>query len=632
MNQQILLGPQNNGLHLDAYGGATIDANGQVVNNGYGLQQQQQPQPQQQVQYQQYGNTASNDPYANLGFSVPAPGLSPAQYVTRNGSDGVVWNQTTNDIPADGYFSLDPTLHLKLQSFPMLDSTATQVISTFARSSFQEIVYFITDPQSDRGQAYATIKGLFEETKKTYSREHAFLDPVLLGVRDPQHHDAIRKANLATFMTNIFGSNTDVNLYVLHDRFLDTFVPYGSRMLKWHGALFLELKTQAYISTVLHAGAPHDNMIEELFPRDMERRLLERRLDAKQLVPSEQDFINRLNTRRQYLVAEYFSPNGLVSLPRKYNWTQFLQELSNCISRNLEVSDGGMNRPPIYNQNPMSNGYVQPQESPRQLSNPQMPPPRLNTTGRPLMEGEDHIRNAALAAHAALIKPGQGPGATQSIHRSPSTSSNASMIPPFRGNSLPSPASATDASSPVIPDQMNALYSRPRQTPAPNNPSLPTPANSSPATSSATARTQPASSNPLPAPRRPWTSEEEAALLAGLERVRGPHWSAILALHGAGGSVSEVLKDRNQVQLKDKARNLKLWFLKSQREVPEALKGVTGELKTRKGSSADPDGGSGGGGSSGGRKQSGDSSTSSGSTGKRLSETPNFQPTKRPAR
>lgn len=69
--------------------------------------------------------------------------------------------------------------------------------------------------------------------------------------------------------------------------------------------------------------------------------------------------------------------------------------------------------------------------------------------------------------------------------------------------------------------------------------------------------------------------------MAGLDQVKGPHWSQILALYGAKGSVSEILKDRNQVQLKDKARNLKLFFLKSNIEVPYYLQSVTGELKTR---------------------------------------------------
>jgi hypothetical protein len=69
--------------------------------------------------------------------------------------------------------------------------------------------------------------------------------------------------------------------------------------------------------------------------------------------------------------------------------------------------------------------------------------------------------------------------------------------------------------------------------------------------------------------------------MAGLDLVKGPHWSSILGLYGEGGSISQVLKDRTQVQLKDKARNLKLFFLKSNTEVPYFLKAVTGDLKSR---------------------------------------------------
>ena len=98
----------------------------------------------------------------------------------------------------------------------------------------------------------------------------------------------------------------------------------------------------------------------------------------------------------------------------------------------------------------------------------------------------------------------------------------------------------------------------------------------------ATAKASPGSRRPgSQSQRRPWTQEEENALMAGLDRVKGPHWSQILGMFGPGGSINEVLKDRNQVQLKDKARNLKLFFLKSGHEVPYYLQFVTGELKTR---------------------------------------------------
>lgn len=67
----------------------------------------------------------------------------------------------------------------------------------------------------------------------------------------------------------------------------------------------------------------------------------------------------------------------------------------------------------------------------------------------------------------------------------------------------------------------------------------------------------------------------------GLDMVKGPHWSQILSLFGPNGSLSNILADRTQVQLKDKARNLKLFFLKTNSEMPYYLQCVTGELKTR---------------------------------------------------
>ena len=84
-----------------------------------------------------------------------------------------------------------------------------------------------------------------------------------------------------------------------------------------------------------------------------------------------------------------------------------------------------------------------------------------------------------------------------------------------------------------------------------------------------------------PTQRRPWTADEENALMAGLDQVKGPHWSQIHAMFGPGGTMNEALKDRSQVQLKDKARNLKLFFLKNKIEVPYYLQFVTGELRTR---------------------------------------------------
>lgn len=120
----------------------------------------------------------------------------------------------------------------------------------------------------------------------------------------------------------------------------------------------------------------------------------------------------------------------------------------------------------------------------------------------------------------------------------------------------------TDHLPPNQSDSTPALYERARQAAA--------------ARSSTHARREGSHST-----RRPWSPEEEKALMMGLDMVKGPHWSQILSLFGPHGSISQILADRTQVQLKDKARNLKLFFLKTNSEMPYYLQCVTGELKTR---------------------------------------------------
>ena len=77
--------------------------------------------------------------------------------------------------------------------------------------------------------------------------------------------------------------------------------------------------------------------------------------------------------------------------------------------------------------------------------------------------------------------------------------------------------------------------------------------------------------------KRIWSKSEEDALIAGLKEV-GPSWSKILDLYGPGGRINECLKSRTQVQLKDKARNWKLHYLKTGKPLPAYLERVTGTL------------------------------------------------------
>lgn len=338
-----------------------------------------------------------------------------------------------------------------------------------------------------------TLKDLFDQTRKVYSRSTPFIDITAIQLPQPQQQEIIRKANIATFISSILGTH-DVSFYHLNEYFIETFVPQGHRLLKWQGAMYLELKTQTYISALINSDGSPENMLEELFPSDLDSQILARHPDAPSMSPSEQDFIDRCRARKSYLLDEPSAQDAVRELPRKYQWTDFIREFAACINKNADSI--------------------------------------LNVPSR------QQTFLGALADRRGL----NGAQATLDI-------------------------SATQASAGAQSGDT-----------APAVPSLHKQASS--------VSERKASNSTATTIRQPWTKPEEDALLVGLERVNGPHWSQILALFGRGGSVSEVLKDRNQVQLKDKARNLKLWYLKMGREVPVALRGVTGELRKRGGARA----------------------------------------------
>ena len=74
----------------------------------------------------------------------------------------------------------------------------------------------------------------------------------------------------------------------------------------------------------------------------------------------------------------------------------------------------------------------------------------------------------------------------------------------------------------------------------------------------------------------PWTEQEVSALKQGLRRFSGPFWDDILGLYGPTGSVSDILKDRDEAQLEEKVCRMKISYLKSGVKFPYYLRMVTG--------------------------------------------------------
>ncbi|KAJ5705680.1 hypothetical protein N7455_004835 [Penicillium solitum] len=563
----------------------------------------------------------------------------------------------SNDFPgARGFAFLKANSHLKIQSLPILDNLSTQILSFLSKNTYQDLTAMVSEPDSENGQAYATMRSLFDHTKRVYTVKHSFLQPTDLEITDPSQIDVIRKANLASFVSSIFGSQ-EIGFADLNEHFLDVFVPEGGRLLKVQGALYLELKTQAFIAAMHNKSLTRTQLLYNLFPDDMEQRLLARRPGTRQLAPSETDFVNRLTSRRDILLNEINNEEALNALPDKYHWEDFLRDLSSYISKNFDAINTQQGKKAVKGRQPSSsNGDAhespntthqgqfslnqqvevpvdrnmhgdlvaraaraaqialqghglrrsqqqsqqqhqqqQPQQTQSQASpsplpqqpqhqQQQQPPPQQQQQQQPQQQSQPE--NQYLHGYTAAQQPQPAhqqyhhsptpPGGYQTQQASPLTFQQSPLQATFQQYN-PNAAQAMQARANGMSSNHGYMPGIPHY-----SQSQPTQVLYERARMAASAKSSPTSrKSGLPSQRRPWTTEEENALMAGLDRVKGPHWSQILAMFGPGGTISEALKDRNQVQLKDKARNLKLFFLKSGIEVPYYLKFVTGELKTR---------------------------------------------------
>ncbi|KAL8931131.1 MAG: hypothetical protein Q9208_000235 [Pyrenodesmia sp. 3 TL-2023] len=510
----------------------------------------------------------------------------------------------------EGIFPRSASSILRNQSLPVLDNLAVQVLATFANSSYQEILALTSDNTTEPGAAYSTLKSLFDHTKKVYSITEPFLSSQALGFNGNEQVEIIRKANLATFVSSVFGSQ-DVGFYHLNEFFLDAFVADGSRLLKNQAGLFLDLKTQAYISAISNGERSREDILHDLIPDDLEQSLLNRRPGGKQPSPGEADFLQRAINRKKTLLEEPMTAEAVAQLPQKYAWEDFLRDISSYISKNFNTIVGASGRTIAAAHRSANLFETDLAQQPRRQTPrnpPQGPlvqeqdaaPPAANAftprVAQMLTPDADSItamatRAAELAMQDFSVNQDTAASSQQSNDKQPQQQPQQY---PFHFEQQPAPyytqnqftngpqlLQQQQQQQPVDMGQAQNMYM--------NAPPVPYPTQSAPtsvlyerARMAATAKASPSNRRAgHPSQRRPWNREEEAALMAGLDHVKGPHWSQILAMYGAGGTIDESLKDRNQVQLKDKARNLKLFFLKSGIEVPYYLQFVTGELKTR---------------------------------------------------
>lgn len=575
--------------------------------------------------------------------------------------------------------SLSFNVQLLINTLPVLDNLATQILRIITKGPYQKVMELVSNRESSySGIAFSNLVELFETTKRVYnSEESPFFtvenitfglwrfgehSPLFLRGREDTIEGTLRKVNLSTFLLATLGL-IDLGFFFLNEAFLDVFCPpqnldpseslsnikqsdafvsndanhlnsnskiftqqrASTKFLKAQALLYLELKTQAYISALELGDRSREEIISDLFPEILPELLLRRRDsdwkaklnelnggllstivpngDSKinnQIVnkvkviftPAEYDFLQRCTLRKSSLLKESMKSNesndgepvNLSLLMEKYEWVRFLNDLLDYVSRNvgfliwgpkgkisMEIEKRKMNL--AKNQNNNQGGGVlnsiKIEEKNNEIENDKnddvaAPPEKLETVVNKTVEQSQSkiVNNDNVVAQREInqIKPTQISTTATSVTATPATVTTPSVQQSTTNKRTsaeaeldPSTADLSDGTeTPLDVEQLTDL-----NTPI-NKPSAAKRSKNRPATF-----------------RRVWTEEEESALREGL-KVKGTQWTSILELFGPGGRINESLKNRTSLQLKDKARNWKLWYIKNHVEIPAWLKGASG--------------------------------------------------------
>ncbi|KAI1106474.1 telomere repeat binding factor-domain-containing protein [Jackrogersella minutella] len=517
---------------------------------------------------------------------------------------------------------------------PMLGSLAIDVITAWSEQSLEDTVATLSgESDSDIAREYAVLKAAFDTQRKLLSDAHPLLYPEQLNVAN-QTREVIRVVNLATACASVFGTN-ELGLEEINEHFLRIFVPENHEVPRDAADLYLGLKTQIFLSVLeTDPGKVKDQFLEDLFTTRLENALQEHHPNLL-LTAAEYDFVASAKARKAMLLNESGDIDSIQALSKQFTYEAFLDSLSTFLNDHIEsirAQGTGKVETTVPVEETIQNDHMGEgldetfdlnamiAEASRAAQSALEPDGEVSNESHEPHEPHELDELSAFLAENVSKAVEQAKGNTElpsAIASAAESASRATMLAlqsiqqnQYQPTALPQSTSPTQSASnhnnyqtqqtqqvqqsqQAQPQQQYYHYQQHQPSHGlptyqttndhlPPNQSDSTPALYERARQAAAARSSThARREGSHSTRRPWSPEEEKALMMGLDMVKGPHWSQILSLFGPNGSISNILADRTQVQLKDKARNLKLFFLKTNSEMPYYLQCVTGELKTR---------------------------------------------------
>lgn len=503
--------------------------------------------------------------------------------------------------------SLPLKLRLNISSLCLLDNVATQMLRLLLlNSNSPQVIEVISDPtaylSSGETEMFQTLLKLFTHIRMIYESKTPLLTvhdvvpglwlpncpaPLILRGHEAYIVTALRKSNLLTFLLTVLNC-FNYGFELLQESFLDIFCPntiftgnssidQNGKFLKSQAILYLDLKTQAFISALKNFDDGSDQIpmvnqkefLDVIFSNNLSDQLVLRRKGNRHnvtdeiMTTSQREFLERCERRRENL-SNYTS---FRSLTRDYEWNHFVKQLLDYCNKNLGLiiwGHKGKGKSPLY--------CFDSTEFDTQV---------LYASGASAPDEDTalvHVSaNSSGGYHQNLLSGGPESGSFDSPDLASSVTQQ--VILSASGGGDGEEDGSSNHERPAIKDVHGNKLTKSLADAA-----VSVTSGSRLGTSTAGAGTTIGSGSGRGGilkklnPKRTWSKEEQDTLAEGL-RDLGPSWAKILDLYGPGGKINESLKNRSQVQLKDKARNWKLQYLKTGRPLPDYLLKVTGTLE-----------------------------------------------------
>ena len=211
------------------------------------------------------------------------------------------------------------------------------VLHKIAKAGASDIMAMRTEPDSTVYQEFDYARAEFVKLRWLFSKRQVLLNALEMGLLLPEYEIAIKRANLASYLSAFFGKQ-DLGFQDLNKHFLSILVADGD-LTKDTQSMLLDLKSQAFLAGI-QGGDGEEDMLEELFGKFFHEQLREAGRGDPAQIPGTTEFIARCERRRAYLKKAANTHEGLAHIKKKFEWKAFLVGLAQWTKKNFSTLTG----------------------------------------------------------------------------------------------------------------------------------------------------------------------------------------------------------------------------------------------------------------------------------------------------